>query len=247
MGNRKIDINCDVGEGMQNEPDLFPFITSCNIACGGHAGNAESIRSVIRLAAKHNVKIGAHPSYPDREHFGRRSLSLPVQDLIGSIREQLLLFFKIAAQENVAVHHIKAHGALYNDISKDATLARNYLRALVDYEEKVALYAPYGSAIAEEAQARGWTVLYEAFADRNYNADLSLVARSEPSALITDAEELSVHLLRMFEDHTLRAIDGTDVPIQADTFCIHSDTPGAVTLLHQLVGRLEWHRIKLDK
>ena len=144
MGNRKININCDVGEGMQNEAELFPFITSCNIACGGHAGNAESIRYVIRLAAEHNVKIGAHPSYPDREHFGRRSLSLPAQALIGSIQEQLLLFFKIAAQENVEVHHIKAHGALYNDIAKNAITARNYLRALVDYEGKVALYAPYG-------------------------------------------------------------------------------------------------------
>lgn len=247
MSVRKIDINCDVGEGINNEADLFPFITSCNIACGGHAGNADSIRSVIRLAAEHKVKIGAHPSYPDREHFGRRSLALPAQALIGTIQEQLMLFFKIASQENVSVHHIKAHGALYNDIAKDASLARNYLRALVDYERKVAIYAPYGSALAGEAQARGWSVLYEAFADRNYNADLSLVSRSDPEALITDADQMAVHLLRIFEDHAVRAIDGTDVPIQADTFCIHGDTPGAVTLLHQLVGRLEWHRIQLDK
>ena len=247
MGRQKIDINCDVGEGMQNEAQLFPFITSCNIACGGHAGDEQSIRKILKLAKAHNVKVGAHPSYPDKENFGRRSMELSETDLIATVFEQVGRFFSLAAEEGTPVHHIKAHGALYNDIAADATLARTYLRALEPHLGKVVLYVPYKSAIAQEAEERKWTVHYEAFADRNYNADRSLVPRSFPEALITDPDQMSTHLLRMYEDHMIHTVDGTDVPILADTYCIHGDTPGAVTLLQTLVEKLKWHGIQLNK
>ena len=247
MGSQKIDINCDVGEGMQNEAQLFPLITSCNIACGGHAGDAASIREILQLAMEHKVKVGAHPSYPDKENFGRRSMELSEAELIATVFEQVGLFFTLAAEVGIPVHHIKAHGALYNDIAADAALARTYLRALEPYHGKVLLYVPYKSAIAKEAEDRKWTVHYEAFADRNYNADRSLVPRSFPEALITDPEQMSTHLLRMYEDHMIHTVDGTDVPILADTYCIHGDTPGAVELLATLVEKLDWHGIELNK
>ena len=247
MGTQKIDINCDVGEGMQNEALLFPMITSCNIACGGHAGDEESIRQILQLAKAHKVKVGAHPSYPDTKNFGRRSMKLSKAALIASIFEQLSLFFNLAAEEEIPVHHIKAHGALYNDIAADETLAYTYLRALEPYHSKVVLYVPYKSAIAKAARKKKWTIHYEAFADRNYNSDRSLVPRSFTEALITDPEQMATHLLRMYEDHMIHTVDGTEVPILADTFCIHGDTPGAPDLLKTLVAKLEWHGIQLNK
>lgn len=232
---------------MQNEAQLFPFLTSCNIACGGHAGDADSIRQILELAKTQKVKAGAHPSYPDRAHFGRRSLNMEDSELIAAVFEQVGLFFTLAAEAGVAVHHIKAHGALYNDISADPVLARTYLRALEPYHGKALLYVPYMSAIAQEAQDRKWTIHYEAFADRNYNAGRSLVPRSFPEALITDPEEMATHVLRMYEDHIVHTVDGTDEPILVDTFCIHGDTPGAAKLLEALIAKLEWHGITLNK
>ena len=247
MGKQKIDINCDVGEGMENEAQLFPWITSCNIACGGHAGDALTIRAILKLAKEHNVKVGAHPSYPDKENFGRRSMKLSEAELIATVFEQVGLFYTLAAEADIPVHHIKAHGALYNDIAADPALARNYLRALEPYHNKALLYAPYKSAIAKEAQDRNWKVHYEAFADRNYNSDRSLVPQKYRQALITDPEELTSHVLRMYEEHLVHTVDGTDVPILVDTYCIHGDTPGAPELLHELVEKLEWHGIQLNK
>lgn len=247
MAKRKIDINSDVGEGMQNEAGLFPLLTSCNIACGGHAGDTNSIRQILELAKVHQIKVGAHPSYPDKANFGRRSLDMPDSELIATVFEQVAHFFSLAAEAGVPVHHIKAHGALYNDIASDPARARTYLRALEPYHGKALLYVPYMSAIAREARDRKWTIHYEAFADRNYNAGRSLVPRSFPEALITDPEEMATHVLRMYEDHVVHTVDGTDEPILVDTFCIHGDTPGAVELLEALIAKLEWHGITLNK
>ena len=247
MSIQKIDINCDVGEGMHNEAQLFPLITSCNIACGGHAGDEDSIRDTLKLAKQHNIKVGAHPSYPDKDHFGRRSLKMSEAQLISAVYEQVSLFFRLSAEVSIPVHHIKAHGALYNDIASDEKLARTYLRALEPYLSKVVLYVPYKSVIARLAQDLKWTIHYEAFADRNYNADRSLVPRSFSEALITDPEQVSAHVLRMYEDHMIHTVDGTDVPILVDTYCIHGDTPAATKLLKTLVTKLEWHGIQLNK
>jgi len=132
MGQFKIDINCDVGEGVGNEADIFPFISSCNIACGGHAGDQETMLKVAYLAKKHNLKVGSHPSYPDKANFGREVMDISDQNLIQSIRKQLADFDEVLKQEQISLHHIKAHGALYNQTAKDEELAKAYLDAIDD-------------------------------------------------------------------------------------------------------------------
>lgn len=235
MGQKyRIDLNCDVGEGVGNEAQLFPLISSCNIACGGHAGDETSIRAILKLAEQHQVKVGAHPSYPDRENFGRISLDITEEALAMSIKNQLKGFFDIAHEEDIPVHHIKPHGALYNDIAKDARLANLFLAAIADYLPGRMLYAPYGSVVAELALKSGVRICYEAFADRNYNENLSLVSRKQENALIADPQEMAEHVLRMVKEQRVKTVEGLLVHIQAQTFCVHGDTPDAVSLLKKL-------------
>ncbi len=234
-----IDLNCDVGEGVGNEAQLFPLISSCNIACGGHAGDAASIRKILKLAKQHGVKAGAHPSYPDRENFGRVSLDMKDEAFQASIQNQLTDFFMIADEEGIPVHHIKPHGALYNDIARDERLAKLFLAAAADYLDGRLLFVPFGSRIAELALITGVRVSYEAFADRNYNENLSLVSRKQENALITDPEAMMEHVLRMVKGQQVKTLDGSLLPIQAQTFCVHGDTPDAVSLLEKLHTFLE--------
>ncbi|MBT8236150.1 MAG: 5-oxoprolinase subunit PxpA [Bacteroidia bacterium] len=241
----RIDLNCDVGEGQGNEAQLFPFISSCNIACGGHAGDAASIREILRLAEQHQVKVGAHPSYPDRKNFGRISLDIKDEALKASIKNQLSEFFTIAHEENIQVHHIKPHGALYNDIAGNEQLAELFLTAAADYLPGCQLYAPFGSCIAELALNSGVAVCFEAFADRNYNENLSLVSRKLANALITDPQTMTDHVLRMVKEKQVLTLEGSLVPIQAQTFCVHGDTPDAVSLLEKLHTFLENEQIMI--
>ncbi|MDH5475806.1 MAG: LamB/YcsF family protein, partial [Cyclobacteriaceae bacterium] len=169
-----IDVNCDVGEGVNNEELLMPYISSCNIACGGHAGGLETMTNVVSLAIKHNVKIGAHPSYPDRENFGRKSMVISDEDLAITIVKQIKTLEKVVSTSERQLHHIKPHGALYNDIAKNTALANVFLDAIASYRNTCALYVPFTSEIAHEALKRNFKVVYEAFADRNYNDDHSL-------------------------------------------------------------------------
>jgi len=178
-----INMNCDVGEGIGNEAALLPLISSCNIACGGHAGDTQSMRKVVALAKMHQVKVGAHPSYPDPENFGRTSMAMPKEALKQSIQEQIHALCIILEEEKMPLHHIKPHGALYNDAAKDPKIAAIILDAIAPYKKEVVLYAPYGSVIGKSAIAANYKVMYEAFGDRNYNKDLSLVSRSLDKAL----------------------------------------------------------------
>ena len=242
----RIDINCDVGEGIGNEAQLFPFISSCNIACGGHAGDETSMASIIKLAQQHQVKIGAHPSYPDRENFGRKSIEMPAAALIGSIREQLDTFLDQLNIAGAELHHIKAHGALYNDLSRNEVLAHDFLEAISPYSRNVRLYVPYGSIISELAAENDIALVFEAFADRNYNTDLSLVSRSDTNALITDPEKVLDHVLHMALKGSVMTLNGETVPIKADTFCLHGDTPAALEILMYLVRELPRHNVSIN-
>jgi len=242
-----IDINCDVGEGIGNEVNLLPLISSCNIACGGHAGDETSIREVIRLAKAHLVKVGAHPSYPDRINFGRSSMNLPAATLKKSIQDQLLLFEHIATEEKIAFHHIKAHGALYNDLVQDISLAKMYLESVLVYKNKCVLYVPYKSIIAEEALKQGFQVKYEAFADRNYNEDLSLVSRGNEKALITNPETALRHILLMIKKGYVLTASGSQRAIKAETFCIHGDTSSALEILAYLSQELPKYQVNISK
>tara|TARA_R110002074_G_C12557018_1_gene667238 strand:+ start:11108 stop:11851 length:744 start_codon:yes stop_codon:yes gene_type:complete len=244
MGNRIIDINCDVGEGIGNEADLFPMISSCNIACGGHAGSKESIRQSIELAIKYNVRVGAHPSYPDRENFGRVSMNISDGDLIKSISNQLKLFMTECNKLGATLHHIKPHGALYNDIAKSEHLANVFLRAISTYKDKVILYVPYGSVIELLAKANNFSIMKEAFADRNYNNDLSLVSRKQDNALISNVKDVLEHLVLMSNENQVRTVNGEKIPIEADTFCIHGDTPSAFQILTYITVHLPEHNLQ---
>ncbi|MCG8328793.1 MAG: 5-oxoprolinase subunit PxpA [Chitinophagales bacterium] len=238
MSIKTIDINCDLGEGVGNEAHLMPFISSCNIACGGHAGDEDSMKEVIGLAIKYNVKIGAHPSFPDREHFGRKFMDISSNDLLESLEKQILALKKLADALEVPVHHIKFHGALYNSSAKDAALARTCLFAIKNTLPNTFLYAPFGSAIAKEALLHNIKVKYEAFADRRYHNDLSLVSRKEKNAVIHDKKEVLQHLESMILNGQVKTVESDAVKIQAATFCVHGDTQNAVELIQYIYEEL---------
>lgn len=240
----EIDINSDVGEGVGNEAELMPLISSCNIACGGHAGDEDSMRETIRLALKHHVKIGAHPSYPDRANFGRKIMDISTEGLLSSIREQLSSFSDILKKEGGQLHHIKPHGALYNTIAKDEKLANTFLEAISEYIH-IPLYVPFASVIEGEAKKRNLTVIHEAFADRNYHHDLSLVSRKEENALIESPEDVLAHVERISRTGKVLTIEGIEKEIMADTFCVHGDTPSALKILTYLHQELPNHHIQI--
>ncbi len=242
-----IDINCDVGEGVGNEPELMPLLSSCNIACGGHAGTIQSITEVVTLAKKHNVKMGAHPSYPDKANFGRMSLNLSEEELSASIREQLDRIAQIVLECSVSLNHIKPHGALYNDCAKDIELAKTFLRAISPYKESCILYVPTGKAIGELAQEAGFRIKNEAFADRNYNPDLSLVSRSLTNAVIESPESVLEHLLNMVQNNEVVTVEGIKMSMEAETFCVHGDTENALQILTYLSAELPNYNVRIAK
>ena len=240
-----IDINCDVGEGIENEEQLMPYISSCNIACGGHAGNTKSIDDTIALALKHHVKIGAHPSFPDIENFGRKVLDISASALQKSIKDQIGLIQERLRKVDEKLHHIKAHGALYNLSAIDENTATVLVKAVQQTTADVFLYVPYNSVIEKVALANGQKVIYEAFADRNYNNDLSLVSRVQKNAVITDANEVFKHVYQMISQQKVTTIFGDTLYIKASTYCIHGDNPNAIALLKHLVISLKEKEIQV--
>lgn len=247
MNEVNIDINCDVGEGLDNENELFQYISSCSIACGGHAGNRVSMEKVVRLAKENRIKIGAHPSYPDKTNFGRRTMEISSETLTNSIQGQIHDLEDILDSQRVSLHHIKAHGALYNDTVKNTALASTFLSAIEKYRESAFLYVPYGSTVAVQALKRGFQIKYEAFADRSYNADLGLVSRSRPKALIQDCQKVLEHLLLMVKHAKVSTVDAVEIKMRADTFCIHGDSPSALRILMYLDQELPKHNIKIKR
>ena len=243
----KVDINADVGEGVINEALLMPLLSSCNIACGGHAGNKATIQNVIKLAKKERVKIGVHPSFPDKENFGRLPMQLSNDALSESLKQQIHTFLDIANTEGVALHHIKPHGALYNLAAKDEQTAIIVLDVFDDLAKTVKLYAPFNSIIANLAKLRGIKVVYEAFLDRRYNEDLSLVNREHPKALITDENVLLQQFLVLKNHQKVVTLDGIEKSIKAETFCIHGDTKNSIELLTFLNHKLPEYHFELDK
>lgn len=243
---RQIDINCDLGEGIGNEAELMPYLSSCNIACGGHAGDEQTMTDVVRLAKTYNVKIGAHPSFPDREHFGRVVMHIPSETLRASLIEQIETFQQILKKEGLQLHHIKPHGALYNLAMKDTETAKVIVEVVSQMDPNLVLYVPYNSIIAEVAVANGIKIAYEAFMDRNYNDDLSLVSRQHSNALITDPDHMFEHVYRMITEAQVQTISGKKVDLKADTFCVHGDGEGVVKNLKKVTQKLQQHNIKIN-
>jgi UPF0271 protein len=236
--NMSIDINADVGEGIGNESHLLPLISSCNIACGGHAGDKSTMREVVKLAITNGVKIGAHPSFPDKKNFGRQVMQMSYSALYTSINDQIQTLQDIAWEEQVLLHHVKPHGALYNLAASDKKYAKVIVEVMKRFHQPLKLYVPYGSVIADIAINEGVLITYEAFADRNYNQDLSLVSREESNAIISDTEEMYNHVLNMIINHKVKTLDGVEVYIKASTFCLHGDNPEAIKLVSELYKKL---------
>lgn len=229
----RIDINCDVGEGIGNEEQLMPLISSCNIACGGHAGNQEIMEMVTQLAISNSVKIGAHPGYEDRANFGRVPLPLSRKQLHKSITSQIQKLNDIVVSQGANLHHVKPHGALYNKAAVDRETAKIIVEAVATMDAGLFLYAPYDSVLVEEAKGIV-PVKVEGFADRNYNNDYTLVSRSEDNALIENPEEVLKHIKSMICEHELVSIQGLKLPIALNTLCVHGDTSTALEILRYI-------------
>jgi len=234
-------LNCDLGEGTNNEAQIMPFIDSCSIACGGHAGDSQSMEQAIILAKKNNVLAGAHPSYPDRENFGRVMMDMEDSQFILSLQEQLKSIDDLLQKHQLPLHHIKAHGALYNTLVKDPVAALLYLKAIQNYKTRCYLYVPYGSVIAMLAKKGGFKIKYEAFGDRSYRDDLSLMPREELGAVIQDKQQVYQQIYAIKTSGNVPSATGNNVPIKADTFCIHSDTANAVAILTYLQEQFQRH------
>ncbi|TXD84188.1 5-oxoprolinase subunit PxpA [Subsaximicrobium wynnwilliamsii] len=244
--NSSIDINCDLGEGMGNEASIMPLISSCNIACGAHAGDLATMETVVDLAQRHQVKIGAHPSFPDKANFGRKVMQIPAEELRKSLTFQIESLMTILKQKNGNLHHVKPHGALYNLAAKDEATAKVVVEVVKGFGGNFILYAPYQSVIAKVAKAQGVPVMFEAFADRHYNADLSLVARTHEQALIHNPDEMFAQVYRMVSEGKVRTRDGVEVSMKADTFCVHGDGKNVVENLEHLRTKLMAHHITMS-
>jgi UPF0271 protein len=222
---QSIDLNCDLGEGVGDDAALMPLVTSANIAAGFHAGDPGTIRATVALAASHGVAIGAHPSLPDRDGFGRRPLPVTPVEAYDLVMYQAGAIEAFARAAGTRLHHVKAHGALYNMAARDAALAEALARAA--RELGVVLYAQAGTAMTAAAGAMGVAAVAEVFADRTYQADGTLTPRSHPAAVITDVAAAVGQALRMVQERRVRSLDGTDVPVDPGTICLHGDQPGA--------------------
>lgn len=242
----KIDINADVGEGIEAEEQFIPYLSSCSIACGGHYGNADSIRKTLMIAKHFNVKVGAHPSFPDRENFGRKVMDIFPDDLQNSIEEQLTLFKTVLDDEGMTMNHIKAHGALYNLAARDELIANVFLDACSKVFSDYTLYLPYNSILEAVAMERGVAFVNEAFGDRAYDFDGSLVNRSVPGSVLNRALEIFRQIEKIALDKEIVAINGAIIKIQGESYCIHGDNPKAKHILHYINTALEIHD-KLEK
>jgi 5-oxoprolinase (ATP-hydrolysing) subunit A len=235
---RTIDLNCDMGEGMATDEALMPWINSANIACGFHAGGSEAIRRTIDLALKYNVHIGAHPSFRDRENFGRKEIDLPPDKLYAIVLEQLIKIDLIAQEKGTRLHHVKPHGALYNMAARKPDIARNIAQAVKDFDETLVFYGLSGSHLISEARKLGLKTASEVFADRTYQEDGSLTPRSQPGAMIEQEEQSIGQVRQMISEGMVTTTNGLRIPIIAETICIHGDGPHAVQFARKLYQAL---------
>jgi UPF0271 protein len=240
----RIDLNADVGESlgpwpMGDDARLIPLVTSVNIACGAHAGDPSTIERTVRLAAGHGIAVGAHPGYPDLVGFGRRDLDMTPDELEASIVYQVGAVEAFARAEGVELRHVKPHGALYNRAARDPVVAGAIARAVRRASPRSVLVGLAGSAILDAGRAEGLAVAAEAFADRAYEPDGSLRSRRLPGALHTDPTVAADQAVSIVRDGVAHSFDGRDVPVRADTLCIHGDTPGAAGIAAAVRSALE--------
>ena len=234
----EIDLNADLGEGAGNDEALMGLVSSANIACGWHAGDAQTMRQCVRWALQNGVAIGAHPSFPDRENFGRSTMHLPPEEIIAGVLYQIGALAAIAKAEGGALAHVKPHGALYNQAVKEPELAAAIVDAVRHFDPSLKFFGLAGSGMIDAARRAGLEPVEEVFADRGYMPDGSLVPRSQPGALIEDEEASLAQTLSLVRDHQVRAIDGSIVPVNAQSVCLHGDGAHALAFARRIRERL---------
>ncbi|MBN8853420.1 MAG: hypothetical protein BGO55_18340 [Sphingobacteriales bacterium 50-39] len=226
-----IDLNCDMGEGMDTDEAIFPYISSANISCGYHAGDADTMRRTVELALRNHVAIGAHPSYPDRANFGRVDMlgkGIEIEELCDLVVNQLIILQAICDEFGTELHHVKPHGALYNRAAKDLAVSARICRAIREFDPSLKLYGLSGSMMRDAAIAHGLAFVNEVFADRTYQPDGSLTPRTSPDALIEDPARCIAQVEKMVKEGRVAVMGGGEIDIVAETICLHGDGSHAV-------------------
>jgi len=234
----QIDLNADLGEGCDNDEALLALISSANVACGWHAGDAATMLQTVRWAIERGVAIGAHPSFPDRENFGRTEMQRAPELVYADVLYQIGALAAIVRAQGGQLTHVKPHGALYNQAARDPALADAIVRAVRDFDSDLVFFGLAGSVMVKAAREAGLRVKEEVFADRGYNPDGSLVKRGTPGALHEDEAVALDQTLTMVREQRVRAIDGSWVPIRADTVCLHGDGAHALAFARRIRERL---------
>jgi UPF0271 protein len=233
-----LDLNADLGEGVGDDAAMLTIVTSASIACGGHAGDEVSMRTALREAKAHGVVAGAHPSFPDRENFGRRRMMLPPEELDEAIRSQVRRLVELGEEERWPVRYVKLHGALANMAAEEPAIAALAFAAVEGLAEDMAILAIDHSAQSEVAEALGFRVIREAYADRGYLPSGLLIPRSEAGAVLHDPDHAGDRAVRLARQGEVMAADGTPIRTSARSLCIHGDTPDAVALARAVRGAL---------
>ncbi|HEY1772310.1 MAG TPA: 5-oxoprolinase subunit PxpA [Gammaproteobacteria bacterium] len=230
----RMDLNADVGEECGDDAALIPLLTSANVCCGVHAGGPDTMRRTVDLCLRHGVRLGAHVSYPDREHFGRRELDLPPAEISDSVTAQLQALSRIARSAGTELRYLKAHGALYNRMARDAAVADAVIAALDAFGPKLPLLTLPGCVAMQRAEAAGIVAVGEAFADRGYQDDGQLQPRGMPGALLKDVSEVSSRALAWVRGGLMQSVSGKVFELEARSLCVHGDTPDAVAMASAL-------------
>lgn len=243
--NAAIDLNADLGEGGMHDAAMIPLVSSVNIACGGHAGDAETMRRTIGMALAAGVAVGVHPGYGDRENFGRVPLAIGNRDLFEMIVRQLLLFRQIAEDESAKVHHVKPHGALYNQADQDTGIANAFAEAVAKVFPGTKVYCPPSGKLQAACQTAELETVPEGFADRRYAEDGTLVPRSEPDAVLAHPDDAVAQAIRIVSSQSVITRSGRTIPLPVQTLCVHGDGPAALVLLRAVREALEQAGIRI--
>ena len=241
-----VDLNADLGEGCANDQELLQLVSSANIACGFHAGDAQTMRQSVRWALEYGVAIGAHPSFPDRENFGRTRMQLPAETVYAQVVYQLGALAAIARAEGGVMVHVKPHGMLYNQAAVEPELAEAIARAVKAVDPTLRLVGLAGSELIRAGEKQGLVTRQEVFADRGYQANGTLVPRGQPGALITSDELALAQTLEMVRHHRVRTLDGTWAAVQAETVCLHGDGEHALEYARTLRERFALEGISVN-
>jgi UPF0271 protein len=241
----RIDFNCDLGEGCGDDAAIIPLITSASIACGGHAGDEATMRTTLRLCREHGVAAGAHPSYPDRENFGRHEMPLAAAQIGELVEHQLATLAGIAASESMRLAHVKPHGALYNLAARDRSVAEAIAGAIVRFDPRLVLFGLSGSRLTAAGEAAGLRVAHEVFAERRYEVDGTLTPRSRADAVIHDLDETIAQVRGFVRDGSVTARTGERLALRADTLCLHGDRADAAAFARSIRDALESDGIRI--